>query len=346
VKYVVLADDEKFEIKERELEVKRNPIIKVLYAGVCGTDLAYWKEGSKYKDLNIGHEYSGIIEEPGTTGLFNKGDRVVGYTQNVYNEPCGHCERCIAEDYDNCTNRNVLTWKGGDYSHPGAYSEYTTWFPKSIYKVPENIAMDEAALIEPFSVALHAVLLTDVKPNDKVLILGGGIIGLAISEWVKLYGADKITLTEINKEKLEKIKGYGIVDYVVAADMDNLQDHLKEISNGGFDIVFDCVGVPSAIETGLKSLKPELKKKFTAVALSHTEIRIDYERIVLKEIILKGSKGHFYDEFQSVARLVADRKIDVKKYITTKFKLSEIQNGFEELKSRKGSDIKAVIEID
>lgn len=346
MKYAVLVDDEKFEIKEREINVKRNPIIKVSYVGVCGTDLAYWKEGSKHIDLNIGHEYSGIIEDPGTTGLFKKGDRVVGYTQNVFDEQCGHCYNCMNDDFENCTNKKVSTWKGGDYTHPGSYSQYTTWFPNSIFKLPDCIELDEAALIEPFSVALHAVLLTEINPDDKILVLGGGIIGLAISEWVKIYGASEITLTEINKEKIEKIKSFGTVNHVVAADAEDIDEQLKIISKDGYDIVFDCVGISSAIETGIKALKSDFNKKFTAIALPHSEIKINYERIVLKEIIFKGSKGHNYNEFKTVARLVADKKINIKKYITTKFKLSEVQAGFERLKKGNGSDVKAIIEID
>lgn len=346
MKYAVLVDDEKFEIRDSEIIVKRNPVIRVTYVGVCGTDLSYWRDGSKHKELNIGHEYSGIIEDPGTTGLFEKGDRVAGYTQNVLNESCGHCENCLKEDFDNCTNRRVFTWKGGDYSHPGAYSQYTTWFPNSIFKLPDNIDLDEAALIEPFSVALHAVLLTEIEPENKVLILGGGIIGLAISEWVKVYGASEITLTEMNKEKIEVIKNFGIIDHVVASDAEDIDEQLQIISDGGYDIVFDCTGIASAIDTGLRALKQEYKKKFTAVGLPHNKILIDYERVVLKEIIFKGSKGHQYNEFKTVARLVADKKINVKKYITTKFKLSEVQEGFVGLKNRKGADVKAVIEID
>lgn len=345
MKYAVLSDDQEFEIKECDLNVKRNPIIKVTHTGVCGTDLLYWNEGSKHKGLCIGHEYSGIVEEPGTTGLFKKGDRVAGYTQNVYNEPCGHCDSCLNEDFENCANKKVLTWKGGEFRHQGSYSEYTTWFPKSIYKLPENIEQDEAALIEPFTVGLHAVLLTEIKPEDRVLILGGGIIGLSISEWVRLYGASEITITEMNKKKIKAIKSFGIVNHVVEANAPDVDEQLQFISGGGYDVVFDCAGFESAIATGIKALKPEFKKKFTAVALPHGDIKVDYQKIVLREIILKGSKGHTFDEFKVVARSIGDKKINAKKYITTRIKFSELQAGFKGLKSRSGEDVKAIIEM-
>ena len=84
MKYAVLAGDRQFEIKEADTFVVRdNPLIRVTHTSVCGTDFSYWKEGGKHVGLVIGHEYSGIIEDPGTSGLFQKGDRVAGYTQNV-----------------------------------------------------------------------------------------------------------------------------------------------------------------------------------------------------------------------------------------------------------------------
>ena len=212
--------------------------------------------------------------------------------------------------------------------------------------MPDGIELDEAALIEPFTVGLHAVLLTEMKPDDKVLVLGGGIIGLAVSEWLKVYGASEITVTEMNKEKIELIKSFGIVDHVVASDAKDIDEQLQTISQGGYDIVFDCTGIASAIDTGIKALKQEFKKKFTAVGLPHAPVSINYERIVLKEVILRGSKGHQFHEFRTVARMVADKKLDVKKYITTRIKLSEVQAGFEGLKARRGADVKAVIEID
>lgn len=345
-RYSVLTDNERFKIHDGEIEVKRNPIIKVTHVGVCGTDLSYWKEGARHKDLIIGHEYSGVIEEPGSTGLFVKGDRVAGYTQNVFNEPCGHCTNCLNDEYDDCTNRVVHTWKGGQHSHLGAYSQYTTWFPNSIYKLPNGIDQEEAALIEPFTVALHAVRLAEMNKGDKVLILGGGIIGLAISEWVRNFGAAEITITEINQEKIEIIKNYDIVNNVISAMASDIDKQLKEASNSGYDIVFDCAGNNSAINTGIKALKKEFGKKFIAVALPGREILMPYDHLVLNEVVFKGSKGHTYDEFKETARAIEAQDINAKKYISNRIKLSEVQLGFEEIKRKKGGDVKTIIQID
>ena len=346
MKCAVLAGNEKFEVKEMDLRVKRNPIIKVTHVGVCGTDLSYWKDGENYKGIVIGHEYAGIIEEAGTTGLFEKGDRVAGYTQNVFDEPCGHCDSCLQEEFDHCTNRVIGTWKGGELNHPGAYCQYTTWFPRSIFKLPDHVSNAEGALIEPITVGLHAVMLTEVSPGDKVLILGGGIIGLGVAEWVRTYGASEITITEINQHKIEVIKSYKIAEHVIQADAKDLDEQLLAASGGGYDIVFDCAGIGSAINAGIRVLKKEKKKQITAIALPHSDVAINYRDIVLREIVLRGSKGHTVDEFKAVISAVANNRISLKKYISKRIKFEHLQQGFEELKQSGGAETKAIIEME
>ncbi len=345
MKYAVIAGREQFEIREGDFPVRGTPLIRVTHVGVCGTDLSTWREGDHYLNLVPGHEYSGIIEDPGDSGLFHKGDRVAGYTQNVFNEACGHCAECLAGRPEACGNRKVFTWKGGDLTHPGAYSEYTTWFPQSIFKLPDSLDQDEAALIEPFTVGLHAVNLAGIQPGDKVLVLGGGIIGLTITEWARSQKAATVTVTEMNRRKIEIIKGFGVADQVLASDAPDIDAQLLEASRGGFDIVFDCVGLAAAINTGINALKKEFYKKFVAVGLPHEPQAINYRELVLRQTVLRGSKGHSYEEFSTAARAMAEKRINAKQYISTRIRFADLQQGFEALRDARGLDVKAVVEM-
>ena len=345
MKYALLAGTRRFEMCEGELRVRGNPVIKVTHAGVCGTDLSAWKAGDEYAGLIIGHEYAGVIEEPGTSGLFQKGDRVAGYTQNVLAEACGHCAACLAGTFERCDNRVVRTWKGGEPEHPGAYSEYTTWFSRSIHKLPDSLGLDEAALIEPFAVGLHAVMLSGLLPGDKVLVLGGGIIGLAVTEWARHYGAASVAITEMNKQKAGIIQRFGIVDAVFAAGAPDEAAHLLDASDGGYDIVFDCVGQASAVNTGIAALKKAFGKTLVAVALPRDPQAIDYRELVLRQVLLKGSKGHTYSEFLAVARAAADKKLDMRKYISKRIRFADVQKGFEEIDASGGEVVKAILEM-
>ena len=96
MKYAVLSGNERFEIREGELKSNGCAVLQVTHVGVCGTDTSYWHEGERYRGVVIGHEYSGGVVAPGTNRALKPGDRVAGYTQNVFQEPCGHCEACLA----------------------------------------------------------------------------------------------------------------------------------------------------------------------------------------------------------------------------------------------------------
>ena len=346
MKYAMLADNELFEIKETP-SLKNNglPVVKVAYVGVCGTDISYWKHGGRYKGIIPGHEYTGVIVDPGREKFFQVGDCVVGYTQNVRHEYCGHCGPCLAGDFVGCTNRKVALWKGGELNHPGAYSEYTTWFPHSLYKLPEGADLEEAALTEPLTVGFHAVGIAEVKRDDKVLILGGGMAGIAVAEWCRLRRAGEITVIEANREKVERLRSLHVGDHVVPAGEDRIDDILAELSRGGYDIVFDCAGNEEAINMGIRALKKEPYKKFIALALPYKPISVDYTTIVLQQIIVRGSKGHVYGEFTAVARTIAAGEIDVKKYITKVIPFADIQRGFEALKAGGNKEIKAVVKM-
>ena len=346
MKYAVLTGKEQFSIQEGELHTNGSAVLKVTHIGVCGTDTGYWHEGDRHQGVVIGHEYSGIVVDPGTNKDLKPGDRVAGYTQNVYNEPCGHCAACLAGDHEHCTNRTVRTWKGGELEHPGAYSQYTTWFPHSLAKLPDNVSNEEGAMVEPFAVGLHAIQVSQIKPNDKVLILGGGIIGMTCAEWARTYGAGELTVTEINPQKMEIIRNYGVVDHVVKADAPDLDAQLQEISSGGYDLVIDCAGIPSALQSGINALKKEFYMRVTAVGLPHTQFPIDYEHIVLKQVILRGSKGHNFDEFKTVINAMATGRLSVKKYVSRRIKLEQVQEGFEAMKAARGLNTKVIIETE
>jgi threonine dehydrogenase-like Zn-dependent dehydrogenase len=231
-------------------------------------------------------------------------------------------------------------------NHPGAYSQYTTWFPKSSFKLPESVSNEEGALIEPMAVGLHAIALTDIRPNDKVLILGGGIIGLGVAELVRGYSAGLVAMTEIVPEKIEGIKKFGCADYVLKGDTEDIFEQYQKVSEGGFDVVFDCAEVAPAINGAIGyAFKPQTRarKCFTSLALTNKPVPVNYSDIVLKEIVWKGSKGHTPAEFQAVLKNVATGNLNVKKYITKRIPFTQVQQGFEEIKAMGGTLGKAII---
>ncbi len=344
-----LIGEKQFQLETVEFpKVNGNPIIKVTHVGICGSDVHFWEDGNASgKDVVLGHEYTGIVEDPGTTGL-KKGDRVVGYTQNPGNDPCGCCPACLAGNFAECPNRVVQVSLGCSTKHPGAYSEYVTWYPSGVYKLPDQVASDEAALLEPLAVGYHALKLSGIRSGAKVLILGGGIIGLGVAEWASVFGAEKIVMTELSAPKRERIEKLHVVDRLYAADDPDLEEKLLAEAPGGYDLVFDCVSLSAPFNMGLRLLRRgravEDGGTCVVVGVNFKPISMDiYETVVFQKRIL-GSKGHTPDDFKAVLRALAAGKLALKKYITRRIRLEQVQETFEHLKAG-GDDIKVLIEF-
>lgn len=328
----VITGNKKIEIKETPVpNVNDVPLIKVTHVGICGTDVHYWQEGDSFVGVTLGHEYTGIIEKDNRECGFKKGDRVVGYTQNSFNEACGMCEACLKGDLSNCSNRSVKISIGCETEHPGAYSEYVSWFPSSIFKIPDSVENDEAALTEPAAVALHAVRLSGIQAGDKVSIFGGGIIGACIAEWARNFGASDITIIEKNKSKISAIKDLKIANNVLCSDDENIKQQMLQLSGGGFDLSFDCVGIQPTANLSLETLKRG--KTCVAVGVNFELVPVNYYDVVVRQLRIQGSKGHVPEEFKMVLRALESRTINLRKYISKKIALEEIQETMETIVS-------------
>ena len=173
-------------------------IVDVKSCGICGSDIHYWNNGSP-AGLVLGHEFAGVVVDPGSRKDLVKGDKVVGIPLS----PCGKCEVCKSGNVQCCSD----AWNeavGLSLVNPGAYSEITGCRPDMVRRIPSNVSYDAACMTEPSAVALHAVNLADIKIGSKVLIVGGGIIGLMCAEFAKMAGADYVALMETNKKRGKK----------------------------------------------------------------------------------------------------------------------------------------------
>jgi len=344
MKSAVITGGRKIEIIEKPIpKVNKVPLVKVTHVGICGSDVHYWEEGEHFKGVTLGHEYTGIIEEDNSDSGLKKGDRVVGYTQNSLNEACGICFECINGNFDKCNNKTVKISVGCEVEHPGAYSEYISWFPHGVFKIPDSVSNEEAALTEPAAVGLHAVRLSEVHAGDKVVVFGGGIIGACVAEWVRIFGASNIIIVEKSIDKVAELEKLKIADTVLCSDEGNIKEKLLELSDGGFDLFFDCVGISSTVNLGLETLKRG--KTGVAVGVNFDLVPVSYYDIVVRQLRLQGSKGHVPEEFKMVLRALENNTINLKKYISKKIALDEIQETMEMIK-KDAKNFKILIDME
>ena len=338
MKAALLEDVKKFKIGEIEEPKPDNNkvIIDIIKTGICGSDLHNWNAGNP-KGLVMGHEFTGKVVNPGSRQDLKIGDRVTALPIS----PCGHCEACETGNPQYCKE----TWThaiGLSLDNPGGLTRQIAVRPDMVIKLSDNVSDEEGAMVEPTAVGLHAIHLADIKVGDKVLVVGGGIIGLVSAMFAKLEGAEFVALSETNEARGKKAVNLNVADeWFDAKDINFLKNVYAKIPNG-FDIVIDCSGNTKAVESELMSVKAG--GTIVLVGVSQKPIEFASVIAVMKEITLKGSIAYTKEEFKNCISLISNKKIDVMKFVDDIVPLSDTQKAYERLTSGTDSAVKIMVD--
>jgi L-iditol 2-dehydrogenase len=317
-----------------------NVIIEVSACGICGSDLHYWDTGldmSGAPNLIPGHEFSGRVVDPGSRTDLGPDDRVTALPL----DPCGTCETCRTGRPNLCVKGMKRSIPGNN--SPGAYAQYLKIRPDMVRKLPEGISDAEAALIEPASVALHAVRQAGVKTGDKVLVTGGGTIGLLCASWARISGASYLALTETNAHRRDFALNAGGLDAVFDAADPRLGSALKKASHGGFDVAVETSGSSAGINAAALALRP--RGTLLQAGISFKPQAVMTVILVVKEIEQRSAMGYLPHEFDLAMQYIADKRLSVEKIITRTISLYEVQSAFERLSSGTSPEVKVLIRI-
>lgn len=320
---------------EAPISKKGSVVIKVEACGICGSDIHNWDMGEP-RGLIMGHEFAGRVVDPGNRKDLNVGDKVTGLPIS----PCGTCDACKTGNPQYCRS----TWTkavGLSLTNPGGYAEYTSCRSDLVKKLPNSMSFDEGTLVEPSAVALHAVALADIKVGAKVLVIGGGIIGLMACEFAKLEGASYIAMLETNMARAKKSTTIGKADDYFNALKQDTMAKLSEVSNGGFDVVIECCGNSAAVSEAILAVKPG--GKIILVGVSTGPVTIPTVAAVLGEVTIIGAIAYTEKEFETCIDLIAHKRINVKKYIDDMIPLEKTNDAFLRLTSGKDAAVKIVI---
>ncbi|HHW40662.1 MAG TPA: alcohol dehydrogenase catalytic domain-containing protein [Syntrophomonadaceae bacterium] len=310
-------------------------IISVAKVGICGSDIHLWEKGERV-GLVMGHEFSGKVVDPGgCKDKFRVGDRVTVIPLNN----CGECVNCKNGKINMCLN-GLAACPG--ITAPGAYAEYYAARPDMVRKLPDNVSDEEGAMIEPTAVALHAVRLAGVKPGDKVLITGGGIIGLLCAMWARAAGASYIALTETNPLRRDNALKMGDVSEVFDATDKDLVNKLREASKGGFDQALECAAVAPAVNTAIQALRHG--GKMVLVGVNYSLVPIYTLLAVLHELEIKGVIGYLPYEFDLCIELMGKKAINVERFVSRTVGFDGVQEAFERLVSQNNPDVKVLVQ--
>lgn len=338
MKACAIKDVKQFEIKEIEEPKKEEGkvLIDVIKTGICGSDIHYWVSGEP-KGLIMGHEFCGKVVDPGDRLDLEVGDRVTALPIS----PCGECEACKKGEVQYCSK----TWSqavGLSLENPGGLTKRISVRSDMVIKVPDKMRDEEVAMVEPTAVGLHAAHLGRIAVGDNVLVIGGGIIGLVSAMFAKLEGASKVILTETNSERGKKAVKLNVADEWYNGSDSETINKLMEKTNGGFDVVIECVGNGAAVNSAITMVKPG--GIVVLVGVSTNAVETYTVMAVMKELVLQGAIAYTYNEFKSCIDLIANKKIDVMKFVDDIVPLEQVQKAYERLTCGTDSAVKILVD--
>ncbi|MBQ3561510.1 MAG: alcohol dehydrogenase catalytic domain-containing protein [Oscillospiraceae bacterium] len=338
MKCVAINGVKSLEVKEiaEPVSSEGRVVIEVKKAGICGSDIHNWDAGAP-EGLVMGHEFAGVVLDPGSRADLKAGDRVTALPIS----PCGECEACKSENHQYCAQ----TWAhalGLTLDNPGSMAEKTSFRPDMVRKLPDSVSDEEGAMVEPTAVSLHAVNLANIKEGAKVLVIGGGVIGLGCAMLAKKAGASLVCVSETNENRGKRAVELGVADkYLDAKDPEFVVKAMTE-SMGGFDAVLECVGIAPAVNSAIFTVKNG--GSIVLVGVSQKPEEIFSVMVVMKELKVFGAIAYTIEEFEDTIRMIAEKEIDVMKFVTDTVSLEDTQKAFERLTSGSGTDIKILID--
>lgn len=312
-------------------------VIRVSLCGICGSDLHFWHNGvgmDMKPGLIMGHEFSGTVHDPGSRGDLTPGDRVTVIPIN----PCGTCDFCVSGHPNICRDGSKRPLPG--LNSPGGYAEYVGFRPDMVRALPDVVSDEEAAMIEPSAVALHAVRRSGIEPGDTVLVSGGGPVGLMAALWARQLGASRVILTEVNAFRMDFARTRLGMDLVFDAQEKGLSRSLKK-QFGAVDRVIECSAKDAGIDLGIQALRP--RGTLVLTGISYAPQRLATLLLTVKEIEIKTAFGYTPDEFDMTLDQVARQSLDISPLATQIIEPGQVQDAMLGLASGSSNNIKVLI---
>jgi L-iditol 2-dehydrogenase len=332
----------------KQLEVARVPdptigpeevLVRVEACGICGSDVHGYDghTGRRIPPLIMGHEAAGVIAEVGPdVKQFSPGDRVT-VDSTVY---CGKCFYCRRGDVNLCDNRNVLGVSCNEYRRHGAFAEFVAVPQHIVYRLPDDLSFEQAAMIEAVSIAFHAVNRTPLKLGDTVVVVGAGMIGQLVIQTLREAGCGKLIAIDLDDRKLQMAQQLG-ADEGINANAPDLRAQVLERTHGrGSDLAFEVVGASAPFNTAVASVRKG--GAVTLVGNLSPKVDMPLQQIVTREITLIGvcaSSG----EYPACIDLMARGKIDVRAFISAFAPLEEGPMWFDRLYQQEPGLMKVIL---
>ncbi len=260
-------------------------LVRVRACGICGSDVhgLDGKTGRRIPPLVMGHEAAGEVVEAGANVTDLKaGDRVT-FDSTVY---CGRCFLCLRGEQNLCDNREVLGVSPGPYRRHGAFAEFVAVPRRIMYRLPENLSFEQAAMIEAVSVAVHAVSLTPIRLGDTAVVVGSGMIGLLTIQAARNAGCIRVIAVDPDEGRLKLALAAGATDAINPKATGAVEAILALTGGRGADVALECVGATEPIRTAIGGVRKG--GAVTLVGNVSPEIEFPLQLVVSRQIRVQG----------------------------------------------------------
>ncbi len=314
------------EDRQRPVAEAGDLILKVAYAGICGSDI-HATEASRVPlpaGTVLGHEFSGEVVESASP-VWRAGDRVIGVPLLPCDEcaPLGDCRDGLGIL---CSRISII---GMSPKAPGGYAEFVRLGARQALRVPDGISLKEAALTEPLAVGAHAVRIAGSLYGARVLVIGAGPIGLAVTAFARFAGARCVAVSELDPTRRERAVNVGATA-LIDASSEAVGSAFAAAAGGAPDVIFECVGAPGLIGECM-ALAP-VRGRVVVVGVNRHEDTILPRVGIRKELVIQFALGYVRADFSLVLDLMAEKRIDANAFISTVIGLDQVPDLFERLR--------------
>lgn len=305
-------------------------LIRVKACGICGSDV-HGMDGStgrRIPPVIMGHEASGeIIETGDAVRNWNAGDRVT-FDSTIYPLQDWYT---LNGQYNLSDNRRVLGVSTGEYRRHGAFAEFVAVPEHILYRIPENVTFEEAAMVEPMAVAAHALEVSVFSFGDNVVVVGAGMIGCCVIHLLRIAGAGKIIAVDTDESKAELALSYGADLFVNPIQTEVNILVRKETTGRGADLAVEAVGNTAALNTAVSAVRKG--GAVTLVGNLSPKVEFPLQQVVTNQIRVQGSCA-IRGEYEKVLSLMGKGVVNVKPLLSKVAPLSEGAEWFQRLYDR------------
>jgi L-iditol 2-dehydrogenase len=301
-------------------------LVAVRACGICGSDVHGMdgSSGRRRPPVVMGHEAAGVVARVGAEVQgWAAGDRVT-FDSTV---SCGRCHFCRQGQVNLCDERRVLGVSCEEYRRNGAFADYVAVPARILYRLPDGLSFEQAALLETLSVAVHAVRRVGVSPGETAVVVGTGMVGLLVVQALRAYGCDRVIGVDLDAGRLALAERFGAI--TVSGDAETVAAAVSEMTGGaGADLAIEVVGVAPALRTAIASVRKG--GRVGLIGNLSPMVDLALQAVVTRELTLYGSCASS-GEYPESIDLLASGRVDVGPLISAVAPLSEGAGWFERL---------------